>query len=101
MRRIGSTFPPGAAGRTCLPSLPEPQVVGLHITVCTSGTAERGAKPNSVSAIERRLAAIGWNCTQRGMPLDRKDRAIATVLAGIRNKHAAPPGRRRRSCRKS
>lgn len=25
------------------------------------------------------------------MPLDRKQRAIATVLAGIRNKHTAPP----------
>lgn len=25
------------------------------------------------------------------MPLDRKDRAIATVMAGIRNKHATPP----------
>ncbi len=25
------------------------------------------------------------------MPLDRKNRAIATVMAGIRNKHAAPP----------
>jgi integrase len=25
------------------------------------------------------------------MPLDRKDRAIATVMAGIRNTHAAPP----------
>ncbi len=48
-------------------------------------------KPNTVSTIERRLAAIGWSCSQRGMPLDRKDRAIATVMAGIRNKHAAPP----------
>ena len=48
-------------------------------------------KPNTVSTIERRLAAIGWNCSQRGIPLDRKDRAIATVMAGIRNKHAAPP----------
>lgn len=25
------------------------------------------------------------------MPLDRKDHAIATVMAGIRNRHAAPP----------
>ena len=48
-------------------------------------------KPSTVSTIERRLAAIGWNCAQRGMRLDRKDRAIATVMAGIRNKHAAPP----------
>ncbi|WP_417427090.1 site-specific integrase [Hoeflea sp.] len=77
------------------PLPPDPQVVGLYITACASGsaigTATRGGKPNSVSTIERRLAAIGWNCTQRGMTLDRKDRAIATVMAGIRNTHAAPP----------
>jgi len=73
------------------PLPPDPQVVGLYITACASGVAERGVKPNSVSTIERRLAAIGWNCTQRGMTLDRKDRAIATVMAGIRNTHAAPP----------
>ena len=81
------------------PLPPDPQVVGLYITACASGTASgsavgtatRGGKPNSVATIERRLAAIGWNCTQRGMPLDRKSRAIATVMAGIRNKHAAPP----------
>ena len=73
------------------PLPPDPEVVGLYITACASGAAERGVKPNSVSTIERRLAAIGWNCTQRGMTLDRKDRAIATVMAGIRNTHAAPP----------
>ena len=73
------------------PLPPDPQVVGLYITACASGAAERGVKPNSVSTIERRLAAIGWNCTQRGMTLDRKDRAIATVMTGIRNTHAAPP----------
>ena len=82
------------------PLPPDPQVVGLYITACASGTASgsavgtatRGGKPNSVSTIERRLAAIGWNYAQRGtQKLDRKDRAIATVMAGIRNKHAAPP----------
>ncbi|WP_411034805.1 tyrosine-type recombinase/integrase [Shinella sp. BYT-45] len=73
------------------PLPPDPQVVGLYITACASGTAMRGGKPNTVSTIERRLSAIGWNCAQRGMPLDRKDRHIATVLAGIRNRHAAPP----------
>ncbi|WLS00705.1 tyrosine-type recombinase/integrase [Shinella sumterensis] len=77
------------------PLPPDPQVVGLYITACASGsaigTATRGGKPDSVSTIERRLAALGWNCSQRGTPLDRKDRAIATVMAGIRNKHAAPP----------
>jgi len=73
------------------PLPPDPQVVGLYITACASGAAERGVKPNTVSTIERRLSAIGWNAVQRGMVLDRKDRAIATVMAGIRNKHAAPP----------
>lgn len=70
---------------------PDPQVVGLYITACASGTAERGMKANTVSTIERRLSSISWNCSQRGTPLDRKDRAIATVMAGIRNTHASPP----------
>ncbi|MCZ7497419.1 site-specific integrase [Agrobacterium rhizogenes] len=77
------------------PLPPDPQVVGLYVTACASGsavgTSARGSTPNSVSTIERRLAAIGWNCAQRGMSLNRKDRAIATVMAGIRNRHAAPP----------
>ncbi len=50
-----------------------------------------GGKANSVSTIERRLSAITWTYAQRGTPLDRKDRHIATVLAGIRNTHATPP----------
>ncbi|RVT69220.1 MULTISPECIES: site-specific integrase [Rhizobium/Agrobacterium group] len=73
------------------PLPPDPQVVGLYITACASGTAERGMRANTVSTIERRLSAITWNCSQRGRPLDRKDRAIATVMAGIRNTHASPP----------
>ncbi|MGX5722372.1 tyrosine-type recombinase/integrase [Shinella zoogloeoides] len=82
------------------PLPPNPQVVGLYITACASGTASgsaagitrRDGKPDSVSTIERRLAALGWNYAQRGeQKLDRKDRAIATVMAGIRNRHAAPP----------
>jgi integrase len=70
---------------------PDPQVVGLYITACASGKATGDKKPNSVSTIERRLSALTWNFAQRGQPLDRKDRAIATVMAGIRNTHAAPP----------
>ncbi|MGJ8573313.1 MAG: site-specific integrase, partial [Hoeflea sp.] len=80
-----------------------PHVVGLYITACATGGAigtatgaasgpvSRDKKPNSVSTIERRLSSLSWNYAQRGQPLDRKDRAIATVLAGIRNTHAAPP----------
>ncbi len=70
---------------------PDPQVVGLYITAQASGTATGNSRPNSVSTIERRLSSLTWNYAQRGQPLDRKDRHIATVMAGIRNKHAAPP----------
>jgi integrase len=72
---------------------PDPQTVGLYITALASGSAVGtvlGAK-KSVATIERRLSSLAWNYAQRGQPLDRKDRAIATVMAGIRNTHAAPP----------
>ena len=70
---------------------PDPQTVGLYITALASGEAAPRAKPSAVSTIERRLSAIAWNYAQRGLALDRRDRHIATVLAGIRNRHAAPP----------
>lgn len=69
----------------------DPQTVGLYITACASGAVSGDRKPNSVSTIERRLSSLAWNYAQRGDRLDRKDRHIATVMAGIRNKHAAPP----------
>ncbi|MER9183580.1 site-specific integrase [Mesorhizobium sp. M0767] len=70
---------------------PDPQVVGLYIAACASGTATGDKRPNTVSTIERRLSSLSWNFAQRGQPLDRKDRHIATVMAGIRNTHASPP----------
>ncbi|POH29984.1 MULTISPECIES: site-specific integrase [Sinorhizobium] len=70
---------------------PNPHTVGLYITACASGAATAHRKPHSVMTIERRLSAITWNYAQRGLSLDRKDRHIATVMAGIRNTHAAPP----------
>ncbi|WP_333900066.1 tyrosine-type recombinase/integrase [Agrobacterium pusense] len=73
------------------PLPPHPQTVGLYITACASGAAERGMKANSVSTIERRLSSLSWNYAQRGLALDRKERHIATVMAGIRNSHARPP----------
>ncbi len=75
------------------PMPPDPQTVGLYITALASGSAAGtapGAK-KSVSTIERRLSALTWNFAQRGQKLDRRDRHIATVMAGIRNTHAAPP----------
>ncbi len=68
---------------------PDPQTVGLYITALASGTA--AGEKKSVSTIERRLSSLSWNFAQRGQVLDRKDRHIATVMAGIRNTHGAPP----------
>lgn len=45
----------------------------------------------SVSLIKCRLSGLGWGYGQLGQRLDRKDRHIATVLAGIRRKQARPP----------
>jgi integrase len=78
------------ARRQNLPALPpDPQILGLYIAACASGAA--GPKPRSVSTIERRLSALVWNFAQRGQPMDRKDRHVATVLAGIRRTQGRPP----------
>ena len=78
------------ARRQNLPALPpDPQVLGLYIAACASGAA--GPKPCSVGTIERRLSALMWNFAQRGQPIDRKDRHVATVLAGIRRTQGRPP----------
>jgi integrase len=73
------------------PLPPDPQVVGLYLAACASAPAMPGKKPGSVRTIERRLSAIGWNCAQRGQPLDRADRHIAEVMKGIRRQHGRPP----------
>lgn len=81
------------------PLPPSSQVIGLYIGACASGSVidtavgapKRNAPPLSVATIERRLSGLAWNFTQRGVPMDRSDRHIATVLAGIRRKHAKPP----------
>jgi hypothetical protein len=78
--------------RENLPPLPpDPQIVGLYITACASGAATADRRPRTVTTIERALSALTWHYTQLGQPLDRRDRHIATVLAGIRNTHAQPP----------
>jgi len=43
-----------------------------------------------VTTIERRLSSLTWHFQQRGFTLDREDRHIATVLAGIKRKHGRP-----------
>ena len=68
---------------------PDPQLIGLYITECAS--PQDGSPPLAVSTIERRLSGLSWNYQQRGQHLDRKDRHIASVLAGIKRQHARPP----------
>jgi integrase len=74
----------GADPRPCVP-----QLIGLYIADLAAPVGK--APPLSVASIERRLSGLAWGYAQRGERLDRKDRHIATVLAGIRRKHARPP----------
>lgn len=71
------------------PLPPSTEMIGLYLADLASGSPRSPAL--SVSTIERRLSGLGWNCAQRGFNLDRKNRHIATVLAGIKRKHARPP----------
>jgi len=77
-------------GADHLPS--SPQLIGLYI----ADLAAPGGKAPvlSVSSIERPLSCLTWRYAQRGERLDRKYRHNATVLAGIRRKHARPPAQK-------
>lgn len=65
------------------PLPPSPELIGLYLADLASSA--------TVTTIERRLSGLSWNAAQRGFTIDRKDRHIATVLAGIKRKHAKPP----------
>ena len=71
------------------PLPPSPEMIGLYMPDLAAPTG--ATRPLSVSTIERRLSGLAWHYAQRGFTLDRKDRHIATVLAGIKRKHARPP----------
>ena len=71
------------------PLPPSPEMIGLYLADLASGAGPSPAR--SVSTIDRRLSGLAWNYAQRGFALDRKNRHIATVLAGIKRKHARPP----------
>ena len=74
------------------PLPPSPQLIGLYIADLA---APQGKAPAlSVASIERRLSGLAWGYAQRGQRLDRKDRHIASVLAGIRRRHARPPAQK-------
>jgi integrase len=76
------------------PLPPTPDLIGLYIANCAAPDTTPPTRPLSVATIERRLSGLAWHYQQRGFVLDRKDRHIATVLAGIRRKHARPPVRK-------
>lgn len=75
-----------------------PQLIGLYIAdlAAPGGKAlsQVASRPLSVSSIERRLSGLTWGYARRGERLERKDRHIASVLAGIRRKHARPPAQK-------
>ena len=77
------------------PLPPSPEMISLYLADLAAPTgkasSKSAARPLSVSTIDRRLSGLCWNYTQRGFTLDRKNRHIATVLAGIKRKHARPP----------
>ncbi len=71
------------------PLPPAPELVGLYLANLAAPDGKAPAL--SVSTIERRVSGLVWGYQQRGLSLDRKDRHIGSVLAGIRRKHARPP----------
>lgn len=75
------------------PLPPSPELVGLYIADMAAPQGQGKTRPPalSVASIERRLSGLVWNYQQRGTALDRKNRHIASVLAGIRRQHARPP----------
>ena len=74
------------------PLSPSPELIGLYLADLASPQGKAPAL--LVSTIERRLSGLAWNYAQRGTTLDRKNRHIATVLAGIKRKHAKPPAQK-------
>ena len=77
------------------PLPPSPEMIGLYLADLASGSgpspSQPASRPLSVSTIDRRLSGLAWSYAQRGFTLDRKNRHIATVLAGIKRKHGRPP----------
>ena len=74
-----------------LAEVPDPQAVGLYLAAAAGG---KGMAKAAVSTLERRLAAISAHYRSAGTPLDRRDRHIADVLAGIKRTHGKPPVRK-------
>jgi len=85
----GADFSSWCRRRGADPLPPSPELLGLYIANCAS--LDDGTPTLSVSTLERPLSGLGWHYQKRGFTLDRKDRHIATVLAGIKRVHGRPP----------
>lgn len=68
---------------------PSPEEIGLYVTECAKPRSRSDGL--SVATIERRLSGLAWGFRQRGHVFDRQDRHVASVLAGVRRRHARPP----------
>ena len=67
---------------------PHPPTVGLYLAALAAGD---GMDACAVSTIDRKLSGLCAAYRAAGTPLDRQDRHIANVMAGIRRTHAKPP----------
>ncbi|MGC5844204.1 integrase [Mesorhizobium abyssinicae] len=72
------------------PLPPDPKIIGRYIDACAADDPKHGVPALSVSTIERRLSGLAWSFTQRGFAIDRADRHVSSVLAGIRGRHPKP-----------
>jgi len=79
------------ARRGVVPLPPDPQAIGLYLADLASETPTGPRRGRSAATVERRLSGLAWTFRQRGTPLDRSDRHIKEVLAGIRRTHGRPP----------
>ncbi len=87
MPPTGKCSPPGCAARACRKRRPTRR----RSASTSHRKSSAGGAELAVSTLERRLSGIVWRYRQIGEPLDIRDRHIATVLAGIRRRHARPP----------
>jgi len=74
-------------------SRPDPQYVAAYLSGLATGMNER-KRTYSVATIERHLSSICWRYRLGGMPLDRKDGRISSVIRGIRNATMKLPARK-------
>lgn len=73
------------------PLPPDPPAIGLYLADLASEPAPTGRRSRTAATVERRLSGLAWHFRRHGVPLDRGDRHIKEVLAGIRRTHGRPP----------